>query len=111
MSYSHPGSHCVHRHPYTPYNQSLTIANQVAPVNISRSGVGIGGTFKNRYVSLCACNSANLICRSHTAGKMWCPSNSTCSQVAPAIECQFCNYNVKRCPGKCQTPRKCHPLC
>lgn len=87
----------MHRHSYrqyvTPYNQSITIANQVAR--------------ESRHVSLCAGNSANLLCRSHLGCQKWCPANSTCHKCAPPIACQFCYNNVK----KCKTSRKCHPLC
>lgn len=84
----------------TCYNKcynSLRVANQLSK--------------RRRFASLCACSSANLTCRSHVGCRKWCPSNSTCGKCAPDVECQFCQYNVKRCAGKCQLRRKCHPLC
>lgn len=66
---------------------------------------------RSRYVSLCACNSANLTCRSHLGCRKWCDSNQTCHKCAPPVACQFCYYKVKNCPTKFQTPRRCYPLC
>ena len=85
--------HCVHK--VLP-NPALTVANQL--------------THPPRFTSLCACNVASSLCRSHVACQKWCPPNSTCHKCAPPISCQFCYYNVKHCPTKCHE-RKCRPTC
>lgn len=77
-------------------NPSLAIANQIS--------------FPRRFTSPCSCNSANTLCRVSAGLDKWNDPNST-SAVIPAIECQFCWYTVKRCPKKCEKPRKCHPIC
>ena len=100
--YSYPNdSYYRHRQPLYPYkscNPHLAAANQLA--------------VRRRHTCSCCCNTANNICRNRLALRPWTSENSTGVTSLPQISNQFGSvYSRKPCPGKCDRPRKCHPLC